>query len=242
MKSIVTPIIPNNYAHEINKKDFNLMKFFRQDVVFAITCYDYKEYNEKEIEEEVNNKIDQLANAYKQKMFVFIEEEDIEKEFRNIKIIAETSKHPQVYDTALLRMHLSTNLLLRSGTGGVHQAELRCKTKDNTEYTITYCSTNPTMLAEYHMPSLQKIRTEYINKLISTTKPKSKNRTPIGPKIRHEVFKRDNYKCVECGGSKEEKTLHIDHILPVSQGGTDELSNLRTLCQQCNLAKSNRAW
>lgn len=71
---------------------------------------------------------------------------------------------------------------------------------------------------------------------------KSNGRNPISKSLRHEVFKRDNYACVECGVTKEERTLHIDHKLPVSQGGTDELDNLQTLCEKCNLSKSNRKW
>lgn len=74
------------------------------------------------------------------------------------------------------------------------------------------------------------------------SKPKNNNRTKLSKSIRHEVFKRDNYKCVECGATKDETTLHIDHIQPVSHGGSDELDNLQTLCQDCNLAKSNRFW
>ena len=69
--------------------------------------------------------------------------------------------------------------------------------------------------------------------------PKRK-RTHIPRGMRHEVFKRDNYTCVECGARKEDGvTLHIDHIIPVSKGGTDELSNLQTLCEACNLNKSD---
>jgi len=77
-----------------------------------------------------------------------------------------------------------------------------------------------------------------------TKKPnkKGKKRNHISKSIRHEVFKRDRYKCVECGASKEKTTLHIDHILPISQGGTDELDNLQTLCEECNFAKSSRKW
>ncbi len=67
-------------------------------------------------------------------------------------------------------------------------------------------------------------------------------RDPIESRLRHEVFKRDNYKCLECAKSKKETTLHCDHILPVAQGGSDELDNLQTLCQACNLAKTNRKW
>lgn len=33
--------------------------------------------------------------------------------------------------------------------------------------------------------------------------------------------------------------LHIDHIVPVSCGGTDDLDNLALACPPCNRAKSN---
>jgi|SRR6056297_1210481 len=67
-------------------------------------------------------------------------------------------------------------------------------------------------------------------------------RKPVDSRLRHEVFKRDGYKCVECGATNMDKVLHADHILPVSQGGKDELNNLQTLCEDCNLAKSNKNW
>ena len=67
-----------------------------------------------------------------------------------------------------------------------------------------------------------------------------RKRTRIPRGMRHEVFKRDNYRCVECGASKDDgATLHVDHKVPVSKGGTDELENLQTLCSDCNLNKSD---
>lgn len=71
---------------------------------------------------------------------------------------------------------------------------------------------------------------------------RKKTRDPIESRLRHEVFKRDGYKCIECGKTNKDTTLHVDHILPVAQGGKDELENLQTLCQACNLAKSNKCW
>lgn len=64
-------------------------------------------------------------------------------------------------------------------------------------------------------------------------------RRPLPKGIRHEVFKRDNFKCAECGKGKDVTTLEVDHILPVSKGGTDEMHNLRTLCYTCNREKND---
>ena len=67
-------------------------------------------------------------------------------------------------------------------------------------------------------------------------------RSKMSPSLRYEVMRRDGFRCVLCGRSAKEDhvQLHVDHIQPVSKGGKTELSNLRTLCQDCNLGKSDR--
>lgn len=77
---------------------------------------------------------------------------------------------------------------------------------------------------------------------INSSKHSKTKRKSIPGSLRHEVFKRDRYRCVECGATNKDTRLHIDHILPVSCGGSNELDNLQTLCEECNLAKSDRAW
>ena len=69
-----------------------------------------------------------------------------------------------------------------------------------------------------------------------------KRRKAIPRRLRHLVFERDGYRCRECGATNKETTLHVDHIKPISKGGTNELSNLQTLCEQCNLAKYTDEW
>ncbi len=60
------------------------------------------------------------------------------------------------------------------------------------------------------------------------------------PKMRYKILKRDGFKCVICGRSRKDGAkLHVDHIKPVSKGGKTEESNLRTLCDMCNLGKSD---
>jgi hypothetical protein len=70
-----------------------------------------------------------------------------------------------------------------------------------------------------------------------------KTRKGIGPRLRREVMIRDNYTCKECGISPnkaENVFLEIDHIYPVSKGGSNDFSNLQTLCNICNSGKSNK--
>lgn len=64
-------------------------------------------------------------------------------------------------------------------------------------------------------------------------------REPISPRTRYEVFERDGYTCQYCGAKAPNVELHVDHIVPVSKGGTNDLSNLVTACAECNLGKSN---
>jgi len=56
----------------------------------------------------------------------------------------------------------------------------------------------------------------------------------ISPKLRLAVFERDKCACVYCGSGAD---LTIDHKLPQSRGGSDDIENLATACRACNAAK-----
>jgi len=62
--------------------------------------------------------------------------------------------------------------------------------------------------------------------------------------LRFDVFKRDNYRCRICGVSPANDpkvTLHVDHIVPVSKNGETVISNLQTLCSNCNFGKKAKS-
>lgn len=54
---------------------------------------------------------------------------------------------------------------------------------------------------------------------------------------RPEVLERDDHECRTCGtegGLKGDANLQIHHRVPRSEGGSDDLSNLLTLCESCH--------
>jgi len=65
-------------------------------------------------------------------------------------------------------------------------------------------------------------------------------RKGIGKKLRFEVFKRDKFTCTYCGRKAPDVILHVDHIEPVADGGTNDILNLTTSCFDCNAGKGKR--
>jgi len=63
---------------------------------------------------------------------------------------------------------------------------------------------------------------------------KEANKLIANKQLRKMIFKRDGNCCKYCG-SKE--NLSIDHIKPVLVGGSNDISNLQTLCKSCNSRK-----
>lgn len=74
----------------------------------------------------------------------------------------------------------------------------------------------------------------------------------ISAEMKEAIIKRDNFKCQICGkfvsNIRDAKrlmklgsgTYHIDHIVPVIQGGRATLENLRLTCPSCNQSRKKR--
>lgn len=62
--------------------------------------------------------------------------------------------------------------------------------------------------------------------------PVVKKRQTMSDYKRFLVLKRDRYECRICHKAGGE--LEVDHVVPVSRGGSDLLENLQTLCKRCN--------
>jgi hypothetical protein len=92
------------------------------------------------------------------------------------------------------------------------------------------------ILAKYHEGKITK------EELLKGS-TSSNARRPIPLKIRWEVLKRDNYKCVKCGRSPSSDhtvQLQVDHKDPATKSSLVEADDLQTLCWDCNQGKKDR--
>lgn len=55
--------------------------------------------------------------------------------------------------------------------------------------------------------------------------------------IRNEIRRRDGDCCGYCGISLRNIQSHLEHVIPTSRGGRDDLENLIITCRFCNMAK-----
>lgn len=63
------------------------------------------------------------------------------------------------------------------------------------------------------------------------------DRKPLPKSLRYEILKRDSFTCQYCGRMAPDVILEVDHIIPVAEGGENEIFNLITSCRDCNRGK-----
>ncbi|MBI4298456.1 MAG: HNH endonuclease [Chloroflexi bacterium] len=69
----------------------------------------------------------------------------------------------------------------------------------------------------------------------SGIRPPGEPQSPYPPNwadLSQSIKKRDRFRCTQCGASDVE--LHVHHVVPLSQGGSNDLDNLVTLCASCH--------
>ncbi|WP_341525881.1 HNH endonuclease signature motif containing protein [Nostoc sp. UHCC 0302] len=68
------------------------------------------------------------------------------------------------------------------------------------------------------------------------------SRSKISESVQKQVRQRANQLCEYCHASEQWQYVQftVDHIIPLSLGGTDNLENLALACFHCNHRKTNR--
>jgi diadenosine tetraphosphate (Ap4A) HIT family hydrolase len=100
-------------------------------------------------------------------------------------------------------------------------------------------------LTQYEIDELinllkEKLTAEMSARGDSFWKHRATDRDEISGSVRYEVLKRAKGRCECCGISKDERPLDVDHIVPVSKRGKNDITNYQALCWLCNANKGNR--
>lgn len=89
-----------------------------------------------------------------------------------------------------------------------------------------------------------RARAEMLLGTLNAVKPGYENhdgtptvRVSLPLEVQRQVHDRDGGRCVKCASTFK---LQIDHVVPLSKGGSNEIGNLQVLCMACNTAKGNR--
>jgi len=88
--------------------------------------------------------------------------------------------------------------------------------------------------AERERRKFQSLDTIYNSEEKLTGVEEKPARLAIPTKVRHEVWRRDEGRCVKCGSRSN---LEFDHIIPVIEGGSNTTRNIELLCELCNRSK-----
>jgi 5-methylcytosine-specific restriction endonuclease McrA len=123
-----------------------------------------------------------------------------------------------------------------------------------TEQVRKYREANKEKIAERDKKYRQTEHSKIMSYQYKLKRKSHKHKVRFTPHERQYILNRDNWECQLCGikvhdicKRVEDMTIeerkhkaHIDHIIPISKGGTSDPSNLRVLCPSCNSSKSNK--
>jgi 5-methylcytosine-specific restriction endonuclease McrA len=110
---------------------------------------------------------------------------------------------------------------------------------NNKEYFVRYRQNNPRQYKEsdsrHYRGSLHR-RTAYIRRRAMKYNAEGSH-TRIQFYI---VCMKHRWRCKYCGCKLNKKTATADHIIPLSKGGSDDISNIAPACRPCNSRKKDR--
>ena len=125
-----------------------------------------------------------------------------------------------------------TDYIYRTNTGAVMSTPDPCKAEYFT--TVDICRA-----LKIKCPTKTKGYAIYDMETGLTVAAVPNQHVKIPPLIRHYVYKQADGKCVLCGRSISKEEFTIDHIIPLSMGGENDIDNFQCTCYACNQFKKN---
>jgi hypothetical protein len=89
--------------------------------------------------------------------------------------------------------------------------------------------------------NMKQFKAPGVTPMPTIVQPSLPNIAPLSVSVKKQVLSQANYTCQQCGAKEiNGAVLQVDHIVPRSKGGTNDLSNLQCLCSNCNNYKADK--
>lgn len=106
------------------------------------------------------------------------------------------------------------------------------------------CSNSPTICDHHHgryiCDECAKHLSLDVRVIPDEPKRNKTEREKLTPSLRWQILDKYACTCQGCGRKPPEVKVHVDHKIPIAQGGKTEVDNLHVLCEKCNLGKSDK--
>lgn len=147
------------------------------------------------------------------------------------------------------RYVITTSTLYVTANGNVTKDINTAKAFKSPADAVNYIKNNRKVLGNFPDPVIVNEEHEFV------TKPEIKQFTPeqlatlgtvvptprahIARKVKHKLAVKSGGICPICGEPMSEEEQTLDHIIPLSRGGTNDESNMRMVHERCNKFKNN---
>lgn len=137
---------------------------------------------------------------------------------------------------SLVLMNNHELYITHSATGAIRKTQDLTQADDfkSLENVVAQCNYAPASTKGYYAVDTETGKVYYINGV-----KKKKSRKAYSQDTRQLLYERAEKKCELCGRKILLKEMTIDHVVPLSMGGLDDVNNLACTCQPCNLFKGN---
>jgi len=146
------------------------------------------------------------------------------------------TENPEKYDEALRKYRES------------HREEINNKARERRERDLEHYREIGRNSYERHAEERRKYSSEYYKRFPEKSVAATNRRRALkyASEITHteeewqELKAFYNFTCLRCGKHEPEIKLTRDHVIPLTQGGSDSIDNVQPLCARCNSKKNNK--
>ncbi|HSG45352.1 MAG TPA: HNH endonuclease [Anaerolineales bacterium] len=146
------------------------------------------------------------------------------------------AENPEKYDKALRKYRKA------------HREEINIKAKERRERNLEHYREIGRNSYERHAEERRKYSIEYYKRYPEKSVAATNRRRALkyASEITHteeewqELKAFYNFTCLRCGKQEAEIKLTRDHVVPLTQGGSDSIDNVQPLCARCNSKKNNK--